>query len=78
MIWFFLGFVVVLFSIYGAAAHVCGVVLALLERQSYRLEEIEKQLGPIADLPADTARAVYREGERRRDHFLATGKELES
>ncbi len=39
------------------------------------LSEIESRLAPINDLPADIARAIYREGESRRENFLTTGKE---
>jgi hypothetical protein len=46
-----------------------------LERLLNQLSHIENRLNPIADLPADIARAIYREGENRRDYFLATGKE---
>jgi hypothetical protein len=46
-----------------------------LDRLLQQLSEIKDRLGPISDLPADVARAVYREGESRREYFLATGKE---
>ena len=38
-----------------------------LDRLLDQLSDIEKQLQPISDLPADIAGALYREGERRRE-----------
>lgn len=46
-----------------------------LDRLLNELSDIENKLIPITDLPTDIARAIYREGENRRDYFLATGKE---
>ena len=46
-----------------------------IERLLNQLSDIENRLSPIIDLPADIARAIYREGESRREYFLATGKE---
>lgn len=46
-----------------------------LDRLIDQLADIEKQLTPITDLPADIARAIYREGESRCEYFLGTGKE---
>jgi hypothetical protein len=47
----------------------------ILNQVLNQLSDIEKQLNPISDLPADLARAIYREGESRREYFLNTGKE---
>jgi hypothetical protein len=47
----------------------------LLKQLTHQLGEIENRVNPITDLPADIARAIYREGESRREHFLATGKD---
>lgn len=46
-----------------------------LDRLLLQLSDIEKQLSQIGDLPVDIGRAIYREGESRREHFLTTGKE---
>lgn len=47
----------------------------LLKQLMLQLGEVENRLGLINDLPTDIARAMYREGESRREYFLATGKE---
>jgi hypothetical protein len=47
----------------------------ILNQVLNQLSDIEKQLNPISNLPADLARAIYREGESRREYFLNTGKE---
>jgi hypothetical protein len=46
-----------------------------LDRLLLQLSDIENQLIPISDLPANIGRAVYSEGESRREYFLTTGKE---
>jgi hypothetical protein len=46
----------------------------LLKPLMHQLREGEHQLGSINDLTADIARAVYREGEVRRDYFLGNWK----
>jgi hypothetical protein len=46
-----------------------------LDRLCLQLSDIENQLAPISDLPANIASAIYSEGESRREYFLAAGKE---
>ena len=48
---------------------------ALLKQLMDHLGEIENRITPPSDLPTDIARAIYREGESRREYFLATGKD---
>jgi hypothetical protein len=48
---------------------------ARLDSLLQQLADIEKQLNPITDLPADIARAIHRETDSRREYALTTGTE---
>ena len=73
--WQFFGLIFLLLVCEWAAEIRDGKRNQRLDRLLKQLADIEIHLKPIDNLPANIARAIYLEGERRREYFLATGQE---